>query len=216
MKMKDIVIVGAGGLGREVACLLRVINSKEHQWNLVGFIDDGLPAGSTNPYGRVLGGIDFLNSYSSPLSVVIAIGNPRTVRLIFEKITSPFVDFPNLVSPDVVFLDKASFKMGKGNILSLACTISCNVSLGDFNLLNSKINIGHDTVIGNYNALMPGVAISGEVSIGNGNFFGVASVVLQGLKIGENTTVGANSLIIRKTKDGQTYIGSPASIMKLT
>ena len=39
--MKNIAIYGAGGFGREVACLLNIINEKEPTWNLVGFFDDG-------------------------------------------------------------------------------------------------------------------------------------------------------------------------------
>ena len=36
-KVKDIAIFGAGGFGREVACLLRKINAVEPTWNFVGF-----------------------------------------------------------------------------------------------------------------------------------------------------------------------------------
>jgi acetyltransferase-like isoleucine patch superfamily enzyme len=61
---------------------------------------------------------------------------------------------------------------------------------------------------------MPNTKISGEVKIGNRNFFGVGSTVLQQITIGNDTVVGANSLIFRNTKDGMTYIGSPAKIMK--
>ena len=38
--MKDLVIVGAGGFGREVAWLVEEINEVSKEWNLVGFIDE--------------------------------------------------------------------------------------------------------------------------------------------------------------------------------
>ena len=38
--MKDIAIYGAGGFGREVACLLNAINANDAIWNLIGFFDD--------------------------------------------------------------------------------------------------------------------------------------------------------------------------------
>ena len=50
-KVKDIAIFGAGGFGREVACLLRKINAVEPTWNFVGFYDDGLEKGSRVDYG---------------------------------------------------------------------------------------------------------------------------------------------------------------------
>ena len=38
--MKDIAIFGAGGLGKEVACLVNKINEQEPTWNMIGFFDD--------------------------------------------------------------------------------------------------------------------------------------------------------------------------------
>jgi len=212
--MKKIAIYGAGGFGREVACLIRIINEQSPEWELIGFFDDGIEKDTKNEYGVVLGGIDEVNSYPEELAVVIAIASPKIVEKIVGNITSSKIYYPNIISPDVTYLDKDNVKIGKGNIICSGCLISCNVSLGDFNILNGSIPIGHDTLIGSYNSFMPAVKISGEVTIGKRNFFGVNSVVLQQIKIGNDTVVGANSLILRKTKDGMTYVGSPASIIK--
>lgn len=211
--MKDIAIYGAGGFGREVACLIRIINEKNPTWNLIGFFDDGIEKGTKNEYGEVLGGITEVNNFSEPLAIVIAIANPKIVSKIVTNITNLNVDFPNLISPDLIYLDKDNVTLGKGNIISFGSIISCNVSIGDFNIFNWSITIGHDVKIQDYNAFMPCVKISGEVNIGNRNFFGVGSTVLQQLTIGEDTIIGANSLILRKTKDGMTYVGNPAKII---
>ena len=213
--MKDIVIYGAGGMGREAACLLRLINKNEPQWNIVGFLDDNTKLhGSSNEYGTVLGGSEWLEHRSKPIAVVIAVGSAVAVRSIAERITNPVVEFPNIIAPSVCFLDKDSLRIGKGNIICHNCLVSCNVRIGDFNLFNGYIPIGHDVTIGSFNVVMPSCNISGEVQIGDGNFFGVQSVVLQGIKIGNDTRIGANSVIIRKTKDGNLYLGNPATRMK--
>lgn len=212
--MKKIAIYGAGGFGREVACLIRIINEQSPEWELVGFFDDGIEKDTKNEYGVVLGGIDEVNSYPEELAIVIAIASPKIVEKIVNNITSTKIFFPNILSPDLINLDKDNMKIGKGNIICSGCLISCNVSLGDFNIFNGFIPIGHDTRIGSFNSFMPAVKISGEVTIGKRNFFGVNSVVLQQIKIGNDTVVGANSLILRKTKDGMTYVGSPATIIK--
>lgn len=212
--MKKIAIYGAGGFGREVACLIRIINEQSPEWELIGFFDDGIEKGTNNEYGVVLGGIDEVNSYPEELAIVIAIASPKIAEKIVGNITSSKIYYPNIISPDVTFLDKDNVSVGKGNIISFGCIISCNVTIGDFNILNSMISIGHDAKIGNFNSIMPAVKISGEVTVGQRNFFGVNSVVLQQIKIGDDTVVGANSLILRKTKDGMTYVGSPASIIK--
>lgn len=212
--MKDIAIYGAGGFGREVACLLNRINEKEPTWNFVGFFDDGKEIGDINEYGKILGGIDELNATLKPLAIIMAMGSPKTVEKIVTKIISPFVEFPNIFSPDTIFLDKDNIMFGKGNLICSGCMFSCNVVIGDFNTFNGFITVGHDAKISNFNSLMPAVRISGEVAIGNCNFFGVSSVILQQIKIGNETIIGANSTVIRKTKDGNTYVGNPACVVK--
>lgn len=212
--MKDIAIYGAGGFGKEVACLINLINQDNPTWKLIGFFDDNEKLiGTKNEYGKVIGGIDCLNGCESDLAVVFAIGNPTIVKRIVGNVKNEKISFPNLVAPDVTFMDKENFSMGFGNIICSRCWISCNVHLENFNILNVCVTVGHDARLGSYNSLMPCVNISGEVTVGNENFFGVSSVVLQQKKIGNNTIVGGNSMIIKNTKDGRTYIGNPASAL---
>lgn len=213
--MKDIAIYGVGGFGREVACLLRRINNEVgQQWNLIGFFDDGISAGTKNEYGEVLGNIDTLNNWDSPISVVFAIGSPKVVSILHSKITNKNIDFPNILAPDTLFLDKENVRMGIGNVFCSRCLISCNVEIGNFNTFNGYITVGHDTIIGNYNSIMPAVKISGGVTIGERNFIGVNSVILQYKSIGADTTIGAGAVILRNTKDGNTYVGNPATKVK--
>ena len=213
--MRDIAIYGAGGFGREVACLIKRINNEtEECWNLIGFFDDGVSIGSSNEYGEVIGNIDTLNSWSKPLSIVFAIGSPKVVCFIHSKIRNPKIDFPNIIAPDTLFLDKDNVKLGYGNVFCSRCLISCNVEIGNFNTLNGYVLVGHDTVIENYNSIMPAVKISGGVKIGQRNFIGVNSIILQYKSIGDDTIIGAGAVVLRNTKDGNTYVGNPATKVK--
>lgn len=213
--MKDIAIYGAGGFGREVACLINLINKETPRWNMIGFFDDNLELkGTHNEYGEVLGGRKELNDWSIPLDLAVAIGSPSIVKEIVSNITNDKIDYPNIFAPNTFFLDKDNIRFGCGNIVCFGCIFSCNVSIGNFNSFNGLITVGHDATIGNYNSMMPSVRISGEVTVGEENFFGCASVVLQQVRIGNRTTVGAGSVVMRKTKDGNTYVGNPASMVK--
>ncbi|MCE5174374.1 MAG: serine acetyltransferase [Bacteroidales bacterium] len=211
--MKNIAIYGAGGCGREIACLIRIINKKKPIWNFIGFFDDGKEIGERNEYGSVIGGMKELNSWDKPLCVAFAIGSSKILSKLTSSITNPLLDFPNIISPDTIFIDESKVTFGKGNVVFMSCLISCNVIIGDFNFFNSMNTIGHDVIIGNGNVFMPSTRISGQVIIGNENVFGVASTVIQKVQIGDRTTVGANSLILRKTKNGMTYMGCPATIV---
>lgn len=208
--MEDIAIYGAGGFGRETACLIRAINDVKLQWRIIGFFDDGQVKGSSNHYGKILGGIDELNAWNEPLSIVMAIGTPAIVGKIIDQISNRNIKFPNIIAPNVLFLDRENTFLGHGNLIGFRAIICCFVSLGNFNLLNFDVIIGHDTSIGDFNMFNPSVRIAGDIKIGNTNFFGVSSIVLQQKIIGNGTTVGVNSVIMRDTIDNNTYIGNPA------
>ena len=207
--MNNILIYGAGGYGREVACII----NKLAEWDLMGFYDDGFETGIDTGYGVVIGSISELNNVQEPIDVVLAIGNPEVANKIAARITNPLVSFPNIIDSDAYFYDRDSLKIGKGNIIGPNASVSCNVTLGNFNVLNVFSQVGHDVVLGNHNVVMPSVNISGSVVIGDGNLFGVKSTVIQGIKIGNNVTLAPNSVLTRNAKDDKTYLGNPAKII---
>ena len=94
--MKDIAIYGAGGLGREVASVLHLLFPEDEPRRLVGFFDDGVPKGSeVGHFGKVLGGIEDLNSWPDPLEIALCFGEGVVTRKVFSKITNPKVSFPS-------------------------------------------------------------------------------------------------------------------------
>ena len=84
--MKDIAIFGAGGFGREVAALIHRRNEVKPEWNIIGFLDDGVPLGTIRDSYPVIGGLEYVNQYKSDLNVVIAIGNVKNLKKIGKKI----------------------------------------------------------------------------------------------------------------------------------
>ena len=209
--MKDIIICGAGGLGREVACLINAINEQEPTWNLIGFTDPNESLwGTQNRFGKILGDDSVIENWATPINVVIAVGSPKLMKKIAEDFRNENISFPNLIHPSFHISDKDSFQIGRGNIIQRFCTASCDVTIGNFNVFNSGVNLGHDDKVGSFNSFMPAVRVSGEVSIGDCNFFGVGSIILQQLMVGNNIRLGAGSVLMTKSKDGFLYMGNPA------
>lgn len=216
--MKDIAIYGAGGFGREIACLIRIINesSEKPLWKMVGFFDDNVQKGTNvSHFGEVLGGMKELNEWETDLDVAIAIGKPLQLKGVRERIINSKVNFPNVIHPDFKKADKQTFIIGEGNVIQGGCSASCNVTIGNYNVFNGTVSLGHDDVIGDYNIMMPALRISGEVTIGECNLIGVGSIILQQIKIGNNVTIGAGSVMMTKPKDGNTYLGNPAKMFKI-
>lgn len=209
--MQDIAIYGAGGFGKEVACILNKINEIQPIWNLLGFFDDGVTKGtSISHFGPVLGGLCDLNEWKTTISIAFAIGNPKIIETLVNQISNKLVDYPNIIHPDVFFADPISFKIGKGNVIVRGCTFSVDVTVGDFNQMNSLSSLAHDVVVGSYNVLMPLTRVSGEVIIGNYNIFGLNSLILQRIKIGNSIRTGPGAVLMTKPKEGFLYMGNPA------
>lgn len=210
--MKDIAIYGAGGFGREVACLINRINEKTPTWNLIGFFDDNpeLKGKMISHFGPCLGGIEILNSYPKELAVAMALGNSHIVKRLVDSVTNNKINYPNLIDNSFHEVDPKTFQIGRGNIIQGPGSATCDVSIGDFNVLNGSVVIGHDVSIGSFNTFMPAVRVSGEVKIGDLNFFGIGSIILQQLKIRNNVRLGAGSVLMTKPKEGCLYIGVPA------
>ena len=61
---------------------------------------------------------------------------------------------------------------------------------------------------------MPDIRVSGEATIGNGNLIGIGSIILQQIRVGDNIHIGAGAVLMTKPKDGCTYIGNPARLLK--
>ena len=213
--MKDIAIYGAGGFGREVACLINEINSFHKVWNLIGFFDDGKKKEErVSSFGKILGGLEDLNTWNKELAIVLCFGNPNVLRRVRENISNTYIDFPNLISPDFIIRDETSLKIGEGNIIKGHCVLTTEIKIGDFNIFNGNVMIGHDVNIGSYNILMPGVRVSGEVNIGNQNLLGAGCFIKQQLSVGDKITISPLSALLTKPKNGCTYIGNPAKLFK--
>ena len=212
--MKDIAIFGVGGFGREVLALLKDINKVAPTWNIVGFFDDGHQKGELVNGYPVLGKTEDLNSWQTPISVAIAIGNPLVKRAIIEKITNLQVDYPTIMHPSVWIGDSEYVQIGKGCIVCAGVMITTNVKIADFVILNLQCTVGHDSVIESYAAFMPSVNISGEVVVKEGVYVGTGAKIINRIAIGEYAIVGAGAVVSAGLPPKCTAVGVPAKPIK--
>ena len=83
--MKDLIIFGASGFGREVAWLVERINKISPTWNLQGFMDDddSIQGSEINGY-RVLGKLGDIRRYQDTY-FVCAVGSSRIREKIINR-----------------------------------------------------------------------------------------------------------------------------------
>lgn len=204
--MKDIVILGAGGLAREVAWLLEENNSISLEWNIMGFISEEKGMNLRYP---ILGNDEWLKNYHREINAVCCIGNNSLRKKIISKYAGcSHIRFPNIISKKATLSDEII--LGQGIIICAYTFVSLNVNIGDFTVINLRCGIGHDVKINEYVTINPGANISGNVTIGAESTIGVGACIIQGLSIGPDTTVGAGSSVLSDIKGHCTVLGVPA------
>ncbi|MBU1019811.1 MAG: acetyltransferase [Firmicutes bacterium] len=209
--MKDIVIIGAGGFGREVAWLIEDINNVTPTWNIIGFVDDNkeIQGSLINGY-PVVGDIDWLNNQE--LYVVNAIGDSIVKKKVLERLNESKNSFPVLVHPNVVISKLVN--IGEGSIICAGNIITVNISIGKHVIVNIDSTIGHDAIIGDFSTILPSVNISGYVELEQCVSVGTGSAIIQGVTIGQNTVVGAGAVVVKDLPANCTAVGSPAKPIK--
>ncbi len=208
MEKKEIVIVGAGGFGREVQWLLERINSEKEEWEIVGFVDDGIQIGEQVGGRPVLGGCDSLLQCGREIYAAVAIGSPAVRKSVAEKLRkNRKIRFPNLIDPSVI--SSSGCVCGEGNIVCAGVIGTVDYNMGDFDIINLDCTIGHDVKLQSYVTVYPGVNISGCVTVGEGTEIGTGSSIIQGISIGAQAIIGAGSVVVRNIGDACTAVGVP-------
>lgn len=209
--MKDIVIIGAGGFGREVATVIQDINSKEMTWNFLGFIDESV-SGKTVEGDRILGNLEYLLSMDPKPGVSIAIASSAARMRLVSLLKEHGFEFPTLIHPSVAIGPHSH--IGEGCILCRGGMLTTNVSIGNYCISNLNCTYGHDTVVDDFNSIMSHTAVAGDVHIGEACYFGLHCTVINLVSITGHCTFGAGSVVINTIHEPGTYVGVPAKRVK--
>lgn len=198
-----LIVVGAGGFGREVAWLAAGLGHR-----VVGFLDDRIPDGPPLP-APLLG--DLLTAESSApgvgASFVLGIGQPRVKAGALARLPGSVSFAAPLVHASAVVATEA---IGQGGVVAPLAVVMVDSELGEHTLVNYGATVGHDVRMGALCSVMPGARISGFVRMGDRVLVGANAVVLDGLVIGDDAAIGAGAVVTRDVPAGATVVGVPA------
>ena len=207
---RRVLIVGAGGFGREILHWLNLAIEAGEQpdWCIGGFLD-------RNPAALAAFEID-VPIVGDPATYVpeaddiflCAIGAPKTKLAVCRELVARGAEFPAWVHPLASI--GARSRIGQGTLLLPNSGVSVDVTIGDFVTLNCRAVVGHDAVIGDGCTLNSFVDVAGGAVLGTGVSVGSHGVVAPRAKVGDFTTIGAGSVVVRRTRPGTTVLGVPA------
>lgn len=206
--MKDLIIIGAGGFGRELFFLAKESYGYEKEFKILGFIDDNIYAlNNYNGYPNILGKIsDF--EFTPNNVFICSIADISIKNDIIEKFTKSGAEFFTLIHRTARVTDTA--RIGKGCIIGPMASIGADTIIGDFTIIQTGSIVGHDVEVGRNSRLDNYAILVAESKIGSNCIVHSNSVINYGVKISDNSTVGACSFVVRNVKSNVSVFGNPA------
>ena len=208
--MKTLLIIGAGGLGKEVVDILQ--SSPQGAEYDLAFVDDVIPPNTIVHGVRVLGNSSILCEVSpESTDICVAVGSPSIRRTLIEKIEGYGLSFATVIDPSALI--RSSAVLETGVIISARVFVSCNTVVGSHAVINPCALVGHDVVIGRYAVVGGGASLSGGSRIGEGGTIGAGASVLYNTVVGDWATVGMGAVVYAFVENGITVIGNPARVL---
>lgn len=207
----EIVIVGAGGFGREIYAITEALNQEvPGSWQVSGFVDDREP--NLELLARLH--VPFLGSthdlsQNGEITYVVGIGSPATRREVVERLAAaghrpapPLVHPTAWIGPDV--------RLEPGVVICAGAALTTNISVGQHTHVNLGATVGHDAVLAPYVTVAPLTAISGNVVCESGVELGTGVSVVPGVTIHHGALVGAGAVVTGDLPSNCVAVGLPA------
>lgn len=206
--MKNLIIIGARGFGREYYNGLKLRDDYGKNFVIKGFLDDKYDALSTfKGYAPILSSVE--DYVIEPGDVfTCALGDPYYRKKYVDIIKEKGGSFFSIISSKSIIHPNA--QIGEGVMISAFCSISSDTKIGDFTTIHPFCNIGHDAEIGEYCEIESYTFMGGGSCIGNHVTLHTRATILPHVKVGNGAIVGAGSIVLRNVKEGITVFGNPA------
>lgn len=208
--MRTVVVVGAGGAGREITAWYR---AAQPDCEILGILDQDESTHGQRVRGglKVLGSIGWLRENIVD-DVVVGVGGPAARRRITVALADLGVAPTTVAHPNALIGERVT--IGDGTIISPGAILTVDVQVGRSVYVNYGAAIGHDSTIGDYSVIAPQAAIAGNVTIGPGVDFGIGASCIQGVTIGEGAIIGGGACVIQDIPPGHVAVGVPAKPIK--
>jgi sugar O-acyltransferase (sialic acid O-acetyltransferase NeuD family) len=227
--MKNLIIIGAGGFGREVLTMAADNPCRGVDWEIKGFLDNrpGILDGFIQDANKVVQAMDFSEEHrrryrrdypvlGDPLTYepqpddvfLCALGAPADRIQYARPLLDKGAQFVRLVHPLASVSVFAS--IGLGSIIGAYVSLSPDCHIGQHVTITYGSVIGHDTHVGDWVEIGMHSLVSGNVHVDTAARIHPGSVISPGVRIGEHAVVAAGSVVFSKVKPHTTVLGNPA------
>lgn len=207
LNLMNLYIVGAGGHGKVVADLSRLLNL----YKKICFLDDNKNIGSYVLDFKIENKVDYdyIKKINSKENIFfVAIGDCKVRKEILNNLLKLNTNIATLIHPLSSISSYA--KIGFGTVICAGAVLGADSNVGVGSILNHSSTVDHDCVVGNYTHISPHSSLSGNVDFGELSFLGTGARIIGGKKVGKNCKIGAGAVVVSDIPDNKIAKGIPA------
>ncbi len=208
MAKETIVILGVGGMGRE---LLTYYQDAGMFDSVKGLLEEHSSRAGQLVRGKRILGESELPENKLDVKLIAGIGNPLRKRWV-EELEAKGYRFDTLVH-DRAYIGE-NVKVGDGSVICPGVILTCDISLGRHCIINVKASVSHDCKLGNFVTVSPGATVGGGVEIGDETWIGIGATVIQRIKIGKRVFIAAGAVIVDDVPDDSLVMGVPGRVVR--
>ncbi len=205
MSTPPLIVFGAGGHGKVVADVLARAGQA-----VMGFVDDGVPAGSSVLGLPVLGPTSWLRDH--PACVALGLGNNVARARIAEYCDKAGLRLVTAIHPSAVIASSA--RVEAGAVVMALVVVNADAVIERGAILNTASVVEHDCHVGAFAHVSPRAVMAGGCRLGASAQLGVGASMLPGTSIGDDTIVGGGALVARAIPPSVIAIGVPARVRR--
>lgn len=207
--MQEIVIIGAGGFGKEVAWM-----AKRCGRVVKGFLDETPEKQNTKIMGiDVLGPIEYAKQFIE-CEFIIAIGNPRSRQKIFDNfLNGEQFKFATLIDPQAIVGESVS--IAEGTMVCAGAILTVDIDVGKHTIININCTIGHDVKIKDFVTIAPNASVSGNIELGSCTEIGTNATLREKLIIKDGAMIGMGAVLTKDVEENHVMVGNPAKLLKV-
>ncbi|OXM74280.1 MULTISPECIES: acetyltransferase [Amycolatopsis] len=202
---KNLVILGAGGLARQIVGVVDDIDDIT-LLGLTGEPDEHSLRNGT----PLLGGDEVLKTLDT--AYVIGVANLLVRRKLEEYATAAGREPATVVHPTARVEKRVS--IGPGGVVMPAAQVQEAVELDRHVLVDANVLVCHEAVVGSHVTISPRAVVGARSTIGDGTTIGMGAVVLPDVTVGEEAVIGAGAVVTKHVPAQTTVVGVPARVLR--
>jgi sugar O-acyltransferase (sialic acid O-acetyltransferase NeuD family) len=205
--MKRLLIVGAGGFGRELMSYAREVSERDG-FTVGGFLDpDPKALDGFDCDARILGD-EREWAVEADDRFLIAVGDPEQRARIHDALVRRSAQFHTLIHP--MAWKAPTARLGPGTIMAPFSSVTADAVVGMNVLLNISVCIGHNATVGDHSVISPLTIVTGACTIGDKAFIASSCVIAPKRVLGKRSTISAGAVVFRNVPENALARGNPA------